>query len=474
MLSRVNDVAISSIGKNRGALRLWLEGRMLDRAGFGPRTRFQIRTEAGALILTKERAGFRVVSSRTRADRETPIIDINSGELLAIFEGLEHVRVTFHEGEIHIQPLASELRARERIERAEEKARTGEPLTFGSLAHGGGVMDDALEAGFKLAGVAAHLGFANEIRSDLTEQAIELGRAWTPTTVALNGKMQELAFDDEIMRSIGTCDVLSAGLPCSGASIAGRAKRHLAHPEAHPEVGHLVVPFLAIIARVNPLAIVIENVTQYGTTASMEIIRTMLADMHYDVSETTVDGADWGAMENRKRMVMVAVTRGMRFSFDDLAKPGPAGGTLADILEPIALDDPRWSTMEGLKDKASRDAADGQTEEMKGKNFAMQIFDAASSKIGTLTKGLSKNRSTDPKIQHPVNPDLLRVPTAIEHARAKQIPEAMIAGLSSTIAQEMLGQSVIYSPFVALGKLLAESIKQLSEVAEPEPFQLVA
>lgn len=461
------DVKITSIGQNRGAHRVWLEGAMLTRAGFTPKTRYQIKTENGAVILTREDKGFRIVSARTRAEREIPIIDINSAEILAMFDGLEHVKVTFDEGSIYIEPLASELRARERVARATKKLATGEALSFGSLAHGGGVMDDALAAGFEEAGIKTHLKFANEIREDLTEHSINLGRTFTEKTIALNGKMQELAFDNEVMNSVGYVDIISAGLPCSGASVAGRVKRALVHPESHPEVGHLVVPFLAIIARLNPLAIELENVVPYGNSASMEIIRSMLADLGYIVHEAILEGADFGALENRKRMVMVAVTKGISFDFSLLEKPKFTPQTLGDILEPIALDDSRWSKMEGLKAKEVRDAANN-------KSFAMQIFTSESEKICTLTKGLSKNRSTDAKIQHPTNPELLRVPTPTEHARAKQIPEAMIAGLSATIAHEMLGQSVIYKKIVAVGKLLGQSIAALTAPKQEEEFFLTA
>lgn len=463
----MTDVMISTVGRNRNANRVWLEGNMLTRAGFLPKTRFQVEAKGGALVLTAQRNGFRQVSQRTRGEREIPIIDINSGELLSMFNGLEHVRVIFRQNEIHILPLASELRAKEREARALAKLASGEALTFGSLAHGGGVMDDAVEAGFQLEGLRGELAFANEIRNDLTEHAMALGRTFKPSTVALNGKMQELAFDEYVMRSIGRCDVLTAGLPCSGHSVSGRVRRGLARPEQHPEVGHLVVPFLAIIARVNPLAILLENVELYQSSASMDIIRSQLRDMHYELHETVLNGAEWGAMEHRKRMVLMAVSRGMAFDFDELGRPSFTPGTLADILENVPEDDPRWSVMEGLKAKEQRDSE-------AGKNFAMQIFNADSEKICTLTKGMTKNRSTDAKIQHPTNPELLRIPTAIEHARAKQIPEAMIAGLSATTAHELLGQSVIYQVFVSVGRLLAKSIKALA-VPRVEPvFALVA
>jgi len=155
----------------------------------------------------------------------------------------------------------------------------------------------------------------------------------------------------------------------------------------------------------------------------------------------------------------------MTFDFSQIKKTGKTSSTLADILELIADDDPRWSKMQGLKDKEVRDAENG-------KSFAMQTFTADSPSICTLTKGLSKNRSTDAKIQHPTNPELLRVPTALEHAKAKQVPVEMIAGLSQTIANEMLGQSVIYGKMIAVGKLLASFIKTLAEPKQESYFCL--
>jgi len=459
------DVKIATLGQNKGTQRVWLEGQMLLRCGFSPKTRYQIKTENGSLILYKEEIGFRIVSSRTRADKEIPIIDINSRELLAMFDGLEQVRVIFKDNEIHILPLASELHARERLERVKAKMASNTPLSFGSLAHGGGVMDDAMEAGFTLEGVPSHLAFANEIRSDLTEHAISLKRTWTDKTIGLNMPMQELAFDEYVVKKLGYCDILSVGQPCSGASVAGRVKRGLVHAEAHPEVGHLVVAFLAIVVRVQPIAISLECVVPYFSSASMDIIRTQLNDMHYDVHETTVEGADWNVLEHRRRMVMIATTKGMPFSFSDLVKPELATQLLSSILEDIALDDPRWSLMSGLKEKEKRDAA-------ANKSFAMQIFTGASTKIGTLTKGISKRRSTDPMIQNSVNPELLRTTTPIEHARAKGVCPTMIEGLSATIAHEMLGQSVIYPIFVSVGQTLAKAFKAMNQIhAEPE-FQL--
>src|SRR3546814_8044127 len=80
----------------------------------------------------------------------------------------------------------------------------------------------------------------------------------------------------------------------------------------------------------------------------------------------------------------------------------------------------------------------------------MQIFQPDSTKIATLTRGYAKIRSTDPILQHPTDPTLLRQITPVEHARIKGVPEKMIEGLGITIAHQMLGQSILAKPFRAL------------------------
>src|SRR3546814_17488497 len=87
--------------------------------------------------------------------------------------------------------------------------------------------------------------------------------------------------------------------------------------------------------------------------------------------------------------------------------------TLFRSLEDIDLDSPLWSTMSYLREKEERDIA-------AGKGFRMQIFQPDSTKIATLTRGYAKIRSTDPKLQHPTDPTLLRQIRSEEHTSELQ------------------------------------------------------
>lgn len=443
---------VATLGAHRGSPRLWLQGANLAHAGFKPGMRFDVELVPDNLRLFLSESGERTVSRKRRGETEQPVIDINSRDVLDAFVGHAAVRVVILDTGIHVLPVASEKRRQVRLRRAWETLQEGEPLAMGSLSHGGGIMSHAIHAGLYLEGLDSRLRFANEIRGELLDHAREANDAWEPETVALAAPLQELTFDRWAMSQLPGVDILEAGLPCSGASVSGRAKRKLAMAEEHPEVGHLVAPFLAFIAQVNPLVVVLENVIQYQSSASAAIMRTMLRDMGYDVHDLVLKGREFGAIEDRDRFCLVALTRGIEFDVSALEMPVTEAQPLGSVLEPVPCDDPRWSMMVGLKAKQERDVE-------AGKGFKMQVFDASSHRIGTITKGYAKVRSTDPKIRHPDNPDLLRQITPIEHARVKQIPERLIAGLSDTVAHEVLGQSVVYKPFVALGALIAKSLK---------------
>ena len=196
---------------------------------------------------------------------------------------------------------------------------------------------------------------------------------------------------------------------------------------------------------------------RYLATASMSILRNQLRDFGYQVHETVLQAAEWNTLERRERMCMVALTKGISFDLQELPRPAPEQQCIGDVLDPIPHDDPCWSEMKGLKAKQERDRA-------SGKGFAMQIVTADSTACPTITKGYAKVRSTDPKLSHPSNPDLLRQFTVSEHSRIKGIPDHLVSGLSKTVGHEVLGQSICYAPFEAVGQLVGKTLKRLKQV----------
>jgi DNA (cytosine-5)-methyltransferase 1 len=446
---------VKKVGEHRGSPRVWLEGSQTERAGFAPGQRYDIEVQGQMVVLQANKDGSRVVSGKVVGERNNPIIDINSKSLLAIFDGMAAIRIVVKKDQIYLLPLASELKKRERFVRLRTKLESGEPLAIGSLSHGGGILSHAIHAGLAQAGVGSRLAFANEIRGELLEHANAHNDAWSENTQVLAAPMQELAFDERGVASIEKVEILEMGLPCSGASRAGKSKRGLEHPEAHPHVGHLVVSALVIVSKTNPAIVVLENVPEYAQSASADILRNQLRDMGYNTHERVLNGKEWGSLENRNRWCMVAATKGVDFDFDQLQPPGASAQLISDVLDKsIGLGDANWREFTYLKIKEVRDAA-------KGNSFGMQVLLPEGDSVPTLRKGYHKGGSTDPLLRHPKNHNLMRQFTALEHARVKGVPESLVAGLSNTIAHEVLGQGIVYPPFKGVGALVGDALNNM-------------
>lgn len=349
------DVWVKEISEKRGAPYVYFDGLQGIRAGFSPGQKYEVNVEGGKVILSANADGSRTVSSRVRGDKTYPIIDINSKELLSVFDGMKSIRVVVTPGKVFLLPLASEVKKKERYDRLSGKLLRNEPLIMGSLSHGGGILANAIHKGLANGGIQTNLAFANEIREDLLQHAAEVNDAWHPETMAIGMPMQEAAQDDWLLARLPKLDALEMGLPCSGASRAGKSKRNLSKMEDHPEVGHLVFAALVILNKTQPAVVLLENVREYADSASAQILRLQMRDMGYTIHEAILEGKDFGCLENRVRWCMVATTHGVDFSFDNLEPQVRIVKKLADALDPsIGPDDPRWNRLQYLKDKEVR------------------------------------------------------------------------------------------------------------------------
>lgn len=445
--------ALRKLGVNKGAPRLYLEGATPAKAGFQPGMRYALvkANEGRALVLRLAEGGDRVVSRKERAGKEQAVIDLNSAQALEAFAGMEQVRVLVGDGEIWILPLASEARRIERVKRMRTEVESGTVTTAG-VCTGVGVLSNAMHAGLKQAGLKPRLRWAVEIDGEALEQAQAANDAWEEDTLCVAMPLQEVGLSDEyVRRRLAPVTVLEAGLPCTAASVAGRAKKKLAQAEDDGKAGHLVAGFLALLAQANPAVMVLENVVPYFSSSSAAILRSQLADMGYDVEERTIEGKDY-AIEGRVRKVMIAVTRGAGIVVDELIAPHREVQTVGEILDDVPLDAACWSEMGYLKDKELRDIE-------AGKGFRMAVAHPGDAHVATIGTGYQKNRSTEPKVPHPENPALLRLFTPAEHARLKGIPQRLIEGVTSaTAAHGFLGQSVIWPAFKTLGEVLGNAL----------------
>ena len=443
---------VRGMQEHKGAPRVYLDMLALAEAGFEPGKTYrrEVDEDKRRVVLSLEDNGTHVVSGKDRDGRKVPVIDINSHQALKAFEGMQAVRIVVEERCITILPLASEVKRSARLRRLEQHLQQGEVTTAG-ISFGGGVLDHAAHTGLKDAGLCPKLVMANEIDEALLEHAQAHNDVWERETLGVAAPMQELVQDDAAMQRVPRADILAAGIPCSGASQAGKSKRGLSMMEDHPEVGHLVASAIMLINRIQPAVCVIENVTQYAGSASAQILRHHLRDCGYAIQEVELDSSEFGSLEKRVRWFMVAATRGLEIDLSELKPALRPVRKIGDVLEPIGPEASDWRSFEYLKAKEVRDAA-------KGNSFAMQVITPESTSCPTLRKGYHVGGSTDPLLAHPANPDLLRQLTVVEHARIKEVPEHLVQDLSKTDGHALLGQGIAYGPVRALFRRIGQSL----------------
>lgn len=454
---------VRTIGLHRGAPRLFIDSLVLLKTGFQVGASFNLQVDLIALRLelVLSDAGQRKISRRQRGGQVMPVIDINSVEALGAFGAGMVAQIELSRERLLIRPLASELCRLRRLQRL-DLARMYGRFSSLSLAHGIGVMSRAAHEGFARAGADLSLKAAVEIEEKWLEHAMHRNHAWSGGTMALAMPMQHVAQDEGLLASIGHIDLLEAGLPCSGASRAGKARRGHGRMEEHPTVGHLVAPAISILQRAQPIAFVLENVPSYAHEASASILRGCLADMGYTVHEIELDASTFALAEVRVRWFLVAVTRGIEVDLQAELEAYRLRARhetryVGQLLDEVADDDPRWRSFAYIDAKALRDA-------QEGKNFAPQSVLIDSVDVPTLRKGYQKAGSTDPLLVHPRNPALLRQFTVAEHARFKGVPLELIDGMGFTEGHQALGQSVAFEPVAWLFSVLAKALMATSKM----------
>lgn len=435
-----------AIGEKAGTPRVWIQSKALAREGFEAGKPIEIMVAKDCITITASESGKRIVSGKTARGSVTPIIELHN---LALANWLpahaKRVRITAEAGIIEIVVHQDDDAEQARLDSIKARLKAGKPLRIGEVCVGVGVLSDAIHEGLKRAGVASEVTFAVEKEKGYLDQFIKTSRGATGNTLFCQSGMEELDIS-----SLPDVDIVCAGLPCTGASLAGRAKNKLASAEEHKEAGSLFFTWLAIVkqfARTGAV-IMLENVPSWSSTASQVVIRSCLEQWGYDVYESEVDQT-LGAFEARTRFCMVAVTKGFKsFDFSGLMPAAKAPQKLVEVLEEIPADDSSWKQYSYIFEKEKKDIA-------AGKSFRTQIVTESSTKVGVIPRHYAKVQSTNPLLKHPEK-ELYRLLTPTEHARVKGAPLRLIEGLSATVAHQILGQGVLWPAFVSVWKFVGE------------------
>ncbi|WP_231115680.1 DNA cytosine methyltransferase [Pseudomonas monteilii] len=401
----------AKIGESKGVSRVFMEGRHLLTAGIQIGKKYSIKSDkiARRLELIEVPTGFAgkciSVSKRERNGVVHPVIDLRSEKIREVFEDDHKVRVAIRRGRIVITALQIQTKIRERLKRMKEKLERGQKLAVASLFHGG-VLDRALHSGMVKSGVGSFVQVGVEMESDYLDCSIRNnGDIWTEDSIAIHSDVRDVYLSE----NTPLCEILVGGIPCVGASKSGRSKNKLAFAESHNDAGALFVEYLNWLRHVNPCIAIIENVGEYANTASMSVIRSVFTHLGYVVHEAVLDGWDFGTLEHRKRLVVVAITPGIgdSFSFDNLKVNKVRESCINAIIDQVPLNDGSWKEYSYLAEKEVRDLA-------AGKGFARQLLTGEEDGCGTLGCQSPEYRAV------PGAPRGSKAQQAFQHGRARE------------------------------------------------------
>lgn len=441
------QVSYRKLAENKGAKRIWLQGLCLKRAGYEIGKNYTVDEDKDSreISIKLTDSGNRIVSRKKNGDKEYPVIDINNGILEEFFgKDTSRVRVVIAVGVIKISIHPDDKARLERMERMVNKIMGGESIDIGSICHGIGVLDHAVHVGLADEGIDSRLAWAIDMEQAYLQASLDNNSVWDEKSLLVHSMLHEVE-----PTNLSKVELLLAGLPCTGASKSGISKNKLKYAEQHETAGNAFVAFLMIVKTLQPTILLIENVTEYANTVSMHVIRDCLELWGYELHETIVE-RDLGAFEDRKRLCVVGVTKGVPFDLK-LLPVAEVESSLGEILEDVPLDSPMWKKYSYLDAKQLSDKS-------KGNGFKMQLLDETATKVGTIGRGYQKVRSTEPLIKHPTKPGLRRLLTVNEVAAVKKIPLELVRGLSQKTAFEGMGQSVLYPCFQSVGRNIAKAI----------------
>lgn len=429
------DHTYYTVGENRGAARVYLQGLTLEQRGFAVGTRYRREPDLQNKVIrliADPNGKLKVVGKEKAkgANEYWPVIDVNNKELEAVTEGAAEVRVDFDDGVITMS--VAHLRRQQRIREERFKAELKENrISEGTLCAGAGMATLALHEGFARHGIAMETRWIVDREKKYLQLAVDNNPAVTKKTRVITGRMEEI--EPNVLSQVSICQF---SLSCRGHSPSGKSKRKIKQAESHPEDSTGILGLARLMDAINPAIWISENVRAARESASYEMLRNMLKLLNYRVVEFELNNQQSGSFENRERYWLVGVSEGLS-EFDPAQIPTypKTYQRLADLIDPIDDNDPMWSDNSYLKAKAQKDAE-------KGSGFAKrQLLDPeTATSCGVINRLYHKRQSTPPYIVNKAGKE--RLFTLAEQARAKSCTPDLVRWASFTTGTEALGQGI--------------------------------
>lgn len=437
---------------------------------------------AGALRGAKFTAGSKmhVVHKKNKVeimlatDGNKKVMDTARGELLELkclktaksIGEHDYVTVTFREGKIVITAHGLSEKTAKREHRLIEKLEKGLPLRKACFFSGTGMLSYHISQGLKEAGVSSQIVFANEIDELSLSVNIESNPMWN------NASEDAIAVCDSIESLVDIdlpeVDIVTVGYPCVGMSLLAKKENR---DTLHPLVGMLFIPLVNALIRMNPSVVVFENTPRFKDSDTLSFIKRSMPG--YNFEHKVFDGHDFGDLESRKRVCVVATSKGLNVTpiseMDVFGKENiKTKPKVSDYLDNIEPSSPLYREMAHVRKR----------DDMKHLGYKNNLYYGHETEMVTIPATYSSPKAGTPMIAHPTDPKLQRQLTVEEHLRLRGIPKEMSDNImrvkegkhplvstrgNVSACHRMLGNGVSKKVFTSIGSFLGRSLVPLSQ-----------
>ena len=433
-MSALPRYSTTTIGRNKNAPRVWLEGKYLLSAGFTPAKNIEVEFAPNQITITLSPTGPRKISSKK--DGRIPVLDLNSAAIAETFGPIETLQVKISDGCITLTPSESQRLRGSRCRNGKE----------GSVYSGGGLLTQA----------ASQAGYEPAF-------AIEMDDRYAATFEENHpgARMYNLSVEDVPLDTLPQVELLTLGIPCQPFSRARTkdlgtgAKRDRNLPqEAHPLSDHSVWAAL-IIQRLNPATIVIEQAPGYLASSAGFMMLYFLQRAGYTVEARVIDPRQYGELTARIRTVIVAHS-GTHFEWP---QPLHQVRTFGEIRDDESLHENSYFTPDTKPWLTNH----WQNQIAKGNGFTSQQLDDTTTSIPCISLRYFSQQGTGVVVKHRTKKDHWRWLSLDEVKKIHGLPSGYILPDAKTTAGEIIGQGVIVTFFekiIRACKNIAHSVNQ--------------
>lgn len=470
-MSAAIDYSYHAVGETSKGHRIWIENLMLERNGFTAGAIYTRRISSDRKIIVlelidnPEQTAAQETFTVSKTASGTPIVYIRNKTISAIFGGHERVVVEYKQGVIEISLHNVCKLSAERVKRFRENLNKGE-LTEGTFCAGVGMSTLGIHEGFKKHGISIKTSWVLDREQRFLDAAIKNNPAVTRETSVINGKMEELD-----TRKLTPVDIFQFSMSCRVYTKASLAKKKRSVAENHEDAAGVYGIFKSL-EPINPAVIVSENVREAKGSATYIILKAVLQELGYNVYEFTLDNEQSGSFENRPRYWFVAIDKNLP---EIIPEAIPAYtrqySTFADVMNAAPANDTAYEWRTPTQARVEKILRDKE----KGNGFSNQpMLYPHSTSAPTVRREYLKNGSTD--VQIAGDGGTYRMLTPEEHCVMKSAPLSLIAGLTKTLAHEVLGQGVDMGQSIGLAELVClcvtGQVKRTAVELKPEQQNL--